>query len=222
MFPFFWGGGDDSVLWLSFAQQKRDKPINVSEHSLLYINIIIFLLSVILLGPDHGWKSKSFCLLWRWLLAFPSRRSTSGWAGSAGTGWGPCCEGSASWKDIPEIGKDDLTKESQKPGANLTIACYNASIGIFYNATGSMACFKNKKIFYSILKNAQAFYQRLYLCSCKFKCRRIASRGGSVKNNAQSRFLKQNSVPEQRKLTKLGRICSHWNILHLTKTSYIA
>jgi hypothetical protein len=35
---------------------------------------------------------------------------------------------------------------------------YNASVVNFYNATGSLARFENKKIFYSTLKNALAYY----------------------------------------------------------------
>jgi hypothetical protein len=34
------------------------------------------------------------------------------------------------------------------PGANPTIASYNASIAIFYNATGSLARFENKNIIF--------------------------------------------------------------------------
>jgi hypothetical protein len=33
------------------------------------------------------------------------------------------------------------------PGANPTIASYNASVVNFYNATGSLARFENKKYF---------------------------------------------------------------------------
>jgi hypothetical protein len=51
------------------------------------------------------------------------------------------------------------------PRANPTIASYNASIVNFYNATGSLACFEDKKYF---------ILQRLR-CSCKFKNRRIGS-----------------------------------------------
>jgi hypothetical protein len=32
-----------------------------------------------------------------------------------------------------------------KPGPNPTIASYNASVVIFYNATGSLVCLENKK-----------------------------------------------------------------------------
>jgi hypothetical protein len=35
---------------------------------------------------------------------------------------------------------------------------YNASVVNFYNATGSLARFENKEIFYSTLKNAVAYY----------------------------------------------------------------
>jgi hypothetical protein len=44
------------------------------------------------------------------------------------------------------------------PGANPTIASYNASAVNFYTATGSLARFENKKIFYSTLKNPLAYY----------------------------------------------------------------
>jgi hypothetical protein len=43
------------------------------------------------------------------------------------------------------------------PGANPTIASYKASAVNFYNATGSLARFENKKN-YSTLKNASAYY----------------------------------------------------------------
>jgi hypothetical protein len=45
----------------------------------------------------------------------------------------------------------------EKSGANPTIASYNASVVNFYNATGSLARFKNK-YFYSTLKKALAHY----------------------------------------------------------------
>jgi hypothetical protein len=45
-----------------------------------------------------------------------------------------------------------------KHGANPTIASYNASVVKFYNATGSLARFENKNIFFSSLKNAIAYY----------------------------------------------------------------
>jgi hypothetical protein len=38
-------------------------------------------------------------------------------------------------------------KNSGHPGANPTIAGYNASVVNFYNATGSLARFENKNIF---------------------------------------------------------------------------
>jgi hypothetical protein len=44
--------------------------------------------------------------------------------------------------------------QSLKAGANPTIARYNASVLIFYNATGA---FKNN--FFSSLKNALAYYK---------------------------------------------------------------
>jgi hypothetical protein len=47
---------------------------------------------------------------------------------------------------------------------------------IFYNATGSLACFENKKIFYYTLKNAVHRLLQRWRCSCKVKSRRIGSR----------------------------------------------
>jgi hypothetical protein len=44
------------------------------------------------------------------------------------------------------------------PGANPTIASYNASVVNFYNATGSLARFENKKKYYSTLKKTLAYY----------------------------------------------------------------
>jgi hypothetical protein len=38
------------------------------------------------------------------------------------------------------------------PGANPTIASYNASVVTFYNATGSLARFENKKYYLLLLK----------------------------------------------------------------------
>jgi hypothetical protein len=40
------------------------------------------------------------------------------------------------------------------PGANPTIACYNASVVNFYNATDSLACFENKIIFLNFEKRS--------------------------------------------------------------------
>jgi hypothetical protein len=45
-----------------------------------------------------------------------------------------------------------------KPGANPTIVIYNASVVNFYNATGSLVRYENKKKFYSTFKNALAYY----------------------------------------------------------------
>jgi hypothetical protein len=44
------------------------------------------------------------------------------------------------------------------PGANPTIANYNASVVNFYNTAGSLARFENKNILYPTLKNALAYY----------------------------------------------------------------
>jgi hypothetical protein len=41
----------------------------------------------------------------------------------------------------------------------------------FTTPTGSLACFENKKIFHSTLKNALAYYIQCWRCSCKFKSR---------------------------------------------------
>jgi hypothetical protein len=38
------------------------------------------------------------------------------------------------------------------PGANPTIASYNASVVNFYNATGSLARFENKRYYLPLLK----------------------------------------------------------------------
>jgi hypothetical protein len=43
-------------------------------------------------------------------------------------------------------------------GPNPAIASYNASVVNFYNATGSLECFENKKYFLLIWKNALAYY----------------------------------------------------------------
>jgi hypothetical protein len=57
-----------------------------------------------------------------------------------------------------------------------TIAIYNASVANFYNATGSLARFENKKkniLFY--IEPSSSLLQR-WRCSCKFESRRIGSR----------------------------------------------
>jgi hypothetical protein len=60
------------------------------------------------------------------------------------------------------------------PRANPTIASYNASVVNFYNATGSLARFKN--IFFSSLKNAVAYYNA-GVVAVTLKSRRIGSWG---------------------------------------------
>jgi hypothetical protein len=60
------------------------------------------------------------------------------------------------------------------PGANPTIASYNASVVNFYNATGSLARFENKNIIFYFSKHS-SLLQR-WRCSWKFKNRRIGSR----------------------------------------------
>jgi hypothetical protein len=59
-------------------------------------------------------------------------------------------------------------------GANPTILIYNASVVIFYKATGGLVRFVNKNIF-SLLKKCSRLLQR-WRCSCKFKSRRTGSR----------------------------------------------
>jgi hypothetical protein len=61
------------------------------------------------------------------------------------------------------------------PGANPTIASYNASVVNFYNATDNLARFENKNILF-YFENAVAYYIQRWRCSCKFKSRRIGSR----------------------------------------------
>jgi hypothetical protein len=68
------------------------------------------------------------------------------------------------------------------PGANPTIASYNASVVNFYNATGSLARFKNKNILFYLGK-VPSLLQR-WRCSCKFKDRRIGSRIGTCANTS--------------------------------------
>jgi hypothetical protein len=53
-------------------------------------------------------------------------------------------------------------------GANPTIAIYNASVVKSYNATNSIARFQNKNYF-SILKNALAYYNADVVGVCIFK-----------------------------------------------------
>jgi hypothetical protein len=53
------------------------------------------------------------------------------------------------------------------------MASYSASVVNFYNATDSLACFENKKIFLYFEKRS-SMPQRLR-CSCEFKSRRIGS-----------------------------------------------
>jgi hypothetical protein len=58
-----------------------------------------------------------------------------------------------------------LTKYQKIPGANPTIARYNAGAVKFYNAASSLVRFENKNIFYRICKNALSLLQR-WRCSC--------------------------------------------------------
>jgi hypothetical protein len=50
------------------------------------------------------------------------------------------------------------------PGANPTIAGYNASVENFYNATGSLARFENKTILFYFEKRSRLL--RHWRCSC--------------------------------------------------------
>jgi hypothetical protein len=61
------------------------------------------------------------------------------------------------------------------PVINPTIASYNASAVKIYNATSSLVRCENKTIFFSHDKHS-SLLQR-WRCSCKFKSRRIGSRG---------------------------------------------
>jgi hypothetical protein len=49
-------------------------------------------------------------------------------------------------------------KSANRPEPNPTTSIYNASVVNLFNATGSLARFENKNIFYSIFKNALAYY----------------------------------------------------------------
>jgi hypothetical protein len=60
------------------------------------------------------------------------------------------------------------------PGANPTIASYNASVVNFYNATGSLARFENKNILWYFEKRSSLL--QCWRCSCILKNRRIAFR----------------------------------------------
>jgi hypothetical protein len=59
------------------------------------------------------------------------------------------------------------------PGPNHTTSIYNASVVIFYNATGSLARSENKNILFYFEKHS-ILLQR-WRCSYKFKSRRIGS-----------------------------------------------
>jgi hypothetical protein len=65
----------------------------------------------------------------------------------------------AAWPSLPSVG--EIT------GANPTNVIYNASVVIFYNATGSLARFENKNILFSFEKHS-SLLQR-WRCSCKLK-----------------------------------------------------
>jgi hypothetical protein len=65
----------------------------------------------------------------------------------------------------------------KRPGANPTIASYNASAVNFYNATGSLARFETKIMFFFFEKRS-SLLQR-WRCSSKFNSRRIASQSNN-------------------------------------------
>jgi hypothetical protein len=64
-----------------------------------------------------------------------------------------------------QSGEQRMSLNSGLPGANPTIAIYNASVVNFCNATGSLACFENKYIFFFFEKRS-TLLQR-WRCSCK-------------------------------------------------------
>jgi hypothetical protein len=65
-------------------------------------------------------------------------------------------------------------KNKNNAGPNPKTSIYNASVVIFYSATGSLARFENKNIS-SYLKKRSSLLQR-WRCTCKFKKRRIGTR----------------------------------------------
>jgi hypothetical protein len=65
-----------------------------------------------------------------------------------------------------------------RPGANLKTSIYNASVVIFYNATGSLARFENKNILFYFKKRSSLLQS--WRCSCKFKSRRTVSYNAKV------------------------------------------
>jgi hypothetical protein len=60
------------------------------------------------------------------------------------------------------------------PGPNPTTSIYNASVVNFYSTTGSLARLESKNILFYFEKCS--CLPQCWLCSCKFKNRRIGSR----------------------------------------------
>jgi hypothetical protein len=64
---------------------------------------------------------------------------------------------------------------TRSPGANPTIASYNASAVKIYNATNTLVRFKNKKYYLLQRKKRSSLLQR-WRCRCKLRSRMIGSR----------------------------------------------
>jgi hypothetical protein len=58
---------------------------------------------------------------------------------------------------------------TRQPGANLTIASYNASAVKIYNATSSLVRFESKNTFFGISKNALAYCNAGVVVVCIFR-----------------------------------------------------
>jgi hypothetical protein len=72
-----------------------------------------------------------------------------------------------------DVSKQNMMKKSELclhmwPEVNPTIASYNASVVIFFNATGSLACFEKNVLVHFVKRSS-------LLQRCKFKSRRIGS-----------------------------------------------